>query len=107
MTKQNNDEISEILFQYLQDHSKAQAHDRLQEHNNADKRAKASLDALINKRVVEARIDEVLKMRAVGDQVAAKPGSNFEELSGAYDAHILKRAADLTSPKANNEDKDR
>lgn len=47
----------------------------------------------------KARLDEILMMQAVGDAVAAKPDANFEELSGAYDNHILKRAAGLTEPK--------
>lgn len=47
----------------------------------------------------EARVDEVLKMRAVGDKYAAGHDVSYEGLCSAYDAHLLKRAADLTEPK--------
>lgn len=58
--------------------------------------AKTALLALIEKREAVARIDEVLKMRAAGEKYATSNDASFEGLSGAYDAHILKRAADLT-----------
>lgn len=45
---------------------------------------------------LESRLDELLKMRAVGDKIAPQPGTDFEDLAGAYDVHILKRVADLT-----------
>lgn len=64
----------------------------------ADK-AKAQIAAYTNKQVVAARVDEVLQMRAVGDRYVATNDVSFEGLSGAYDAHILKRAADLTGPE--------
>jgi hypothetical protein len=60
--------------------------------------------ALCDKQSRGARIDEILQIRAVGDRIAAQRGASFEELSGAYDAHILKRAADLTEAGASSED---
>ena len=47
--------------------------------------------------VKRGKLDEVLEMRAVGDRYVTSGSVSFEGLSGAYDAHILKRAADLTS----------
>lgn len=58
---------------------------------------------LIASEVKRARIDEVLKMRAVGDKVATQPGSTFKKLCTAYDNHILKRAADLTEEDRDND----
>ncbi len=54
----------------------------------------------IKGKVTDARIDELLQMRKVGDDIAAKDDTDFEDLSGAYDGHILKRLADLTAPKS-------
>lgn len=48
--------------------------------------------------LTEARIEELLNLNKVGMAVAQKPGTGYEDLSGAYDAEILKRLADLTAP---------
>jgi len=60
--------------------------------------AKEAIEAYVAEERRKARIDEILKIRAVGDAYAAGDDVDFEGLCAAYDAHILKRAADLTEP---------
>lgn len=56
----------------------------------------------VDRLIQRKQLDEILAIRRVGDMEARKPGSGYYELCTAYDNHILKRAADLTSPLTKN-----
>lgn len=45
------------------------------------------------------RVDELIRIRNIGEAVADTDGSDFHDLADAYDKHILKRLADLTTPE--------
>lgn len=63
-----------------------------------------ALDKLIKDSIVANRLDELLTLDGIGRRIAAQPGTDFEDLSGAYDKQILKRCADLTSPQVGSHD---
>lgn len=62
-----------------------------------------SLSELFKDSIVANRLDELLTLDKIGRAVANRVGTDFEDLSAAYDKQILKRCADLTAPpKASN-----